>query len=544
MPRRLALTSASAALVLVAASAAEAVDPVGAAQPTAEEQLVIYTLNRARNDPARYGQQIGVDLSGVAARPPLAVNRNLVGSARYHTLDQREYDYTGHFNTTTNQGPNQMAVLNGYDLFGNGLGYMWASNANTIESAAWGYNLIPTFPEALALLIEDKGVAGLGHRVHLLAMADYFASHREIGAGKSTQGVERWYILQTGYRNANDTFLTGVVYDDANGNGRYDSGEGVGGATVTAGALSTVTMSQGGYSLQVTNGTHEVTCSGGAFAGQAFARVTVSGQNVEVDFRSGNPGAQVAFTNVDRPAVPGPEVAVIPVLETGVAPLMVQFDGATATPGVTFSWDFGDGGTSTSEDPVHTFAAGLWPVVFSATDADGTGRTLALVAAGGPPEGGTTAPGSNALKVKSGKLKVSRTGPDSATAVLGLELPGSFPGPSGLVLTVCLAGASKTFTLDAKGVATDPDGSTARLSYRKPKSGAVPDGTKGTLTVTLKGELDASLLAAGLRDAAEKRVIPGATPFGVLLAGHAYAGARPFQVNSKAGIKSVAKPAK
>ena len=49
--------------------------------------------------------------------------------------------------------------------------------------------------------------------------------------------------------------LTGVVYDDANGNGQYDPGEGVAGVTVSmdGGAYYAVTSASGGYSLPLVN---------------------------------------------------------------------------------------------------------------------------------------------------------------------------------------------------------------------------------------------------------------------------------------------------
>jgi hypothetical protein len=58
---------------------------------SAQEQLFIYLLNRARANPVAYQQEAGlsVDLSGVAARPPLAVNDDLSDSAQYHSDDMR-----------------------------------------------------------------------------------------------------------------------------------------------------------------------------------------------------------------------------------------------------------------------------------------------------------------------------------------------------------------------------------------------------------------------------------------------------------------------
>jgi hypothetical protein len=46
-------------------------------EPGNQEQLLIYELNRARNNPARFDQEnnLVADLSGVASQPPLAVNQ-------------------------------------------------------------------------------------------------------------------------------------------------------------------------------------------------------------------------------------------------------------------------------------------------------------------------------------------------------------------------------------------------------------------------------------------------------------------------------------
>ena len=57
---------------------------------------------------------------------------------------------------------------------------------------------------------------------------------------------------------------------------------------------------------------------------------------------------------------------------SGIAPLAVQFtDSSTGNP-TTYSWEFGDGGTSTEQNPVHTYdAAGTYTVTLTAENACG-----------------------------------------------------------------------------------------------------------------------------------------------------------------------------
>ncbi|RIJ76691.1 DUF1349 domain-containing protein, partial [Nakamurella silvestris] len=59
----------------------------------------------------------------------------------------------------------------------------------------------------------------------------------------------------------------------------------------------------------------------------------------------------------------------------GAAPLAVQFSSAGSIDpdgdDLTYSWNFGDGQTSTQANPTHSFAAGVWDVQLTVTDGDG-----------------------------------------------------------------------------------------------------------------------------------------------------------------------------
>jgi PKD repeat protein len=72
----------------------------------------------------------------------------------------------------------------------------------------------------------------------------------------------------------------------------------------------------------------------------------------------------------DEPPIPGPKpTAGFTVSTTGTTSTFTN----TTQYGVTYAWDFGDGGTSTAQDPTHTYAtAGPYIVTMTATNPNGT----------------------------------------------------------------------------------------------------------------------------------------------------------------------------
>jgi len=258
----------------------------------ADEQLFIYLLNKARSDPEAYeiDAALSVNLEGISAQPPLAVNTLLHNSAFFHAEEMAENDYFSHQSAVTGDWPNKMAIDAGYNL-------PFGSTPNNIESLAAGFGnppegVSPTdAPKALQLLIEDLGVNPPGHRQHLLAMSSFWEQHREIGTGfanNDSATFRNYWSIHTAYVNTTDLFLTGVVYDDKNDNGVYDLNEGLADVTVTTDQGGSVqTNSAGGWSIAVTSGTYIVSASGGNYTGIGSAVAIVSDANVEADFISG-----------------------------------------------------------------------------------------------------------------------------------------------------------------------------------------------------------------------------------------------------------------
>jgi hypothetical protein len=252
------------------------------------EQLFVYLLNRARHDPLAYQIERGlnVDLSSVDPRPPLAINSSLHGSARFHAEEMAKFNYFAHQSQVTGRWPNRNARDHGYPLPAS-----WSDDANNIESIAAGNSTAEATLEQLVL--SD------GHRNHLLGIHPFFAANREAGVGyghSATSTYRHYWAVHLARTEPSQTFLTGVVFDDANGNGRYDLNEGLGGVTVTVGNTTAVTNAAGGWVVAVPpNDAYQVTVAGAGFHGTATASVMVANDNRQVDFISGQASGILDF---------------------------------------------------------------------------------------------------------------------------------------------------------------------------------------------------------------------------------------------------------
>ena len=93
-------------------------------------------------------------------------------------------------------------------------------------------------------------------------------------------------------------YLLGTVFNDANSNGYYDQGEGLGSVTLTitgaGGTVTTTTTAYGGYQLQLAPGTYTITASGGALFGPITNTVTIGANNVHLNFIRGSQPQQNA----------------------------------------------------------------------------------------------------------------------------------------------------------------------------------------------------------------------------------------------------------
>jgi hypothetical protein len=131
-------------------------------------------------------------------------------------------------------------------------------------------DLTAAMDQAHENLFEDLTVPGRGHRSTMM-----YGEWKEVGVGiaEGPEGSFDSLYITINFAHRSDTgpFLTGVAYDDGDGDDFYtpDAGEALGGVAVQAFAAgtqtlanSTSTFASGGYSLELPVGTYDVRFSG------------------------------------------------------------------------------------------------------------------------------------------------------------------------------------------------------------------------------------------------------------------------------------------
>jgi hypothetical protein len=238
---------------------------------TTNEQMFLELVNAARLDPlgeaARQGIGLDTGLSPgtIATAPvqPLAPDAQLQQAASGHgrwMLETGIFDHTG----AGGSSPGQRMEAAGYRFEG---------------SWSWGENLAVLYTTGRI----DLGAAIRAHHDGLYASPTHrenlFAPQfRETGVsqerGQFRPGADTSMLTHKFGLSGSDVFLTGVIYDDRDGDGAYSVGEGRGGAGIAAAGAATASWAAGGYSL--------------ALASDPAVSVTLGGIEVVVDMSRGN----------------------------------------------------------------------------------------------------------------------------------------------------------------------------------------------------------------------------------------------------------------
>lgn len=294
------------------------------AHPSAEEQELLWLMNRARQDPSgegaflagleasaeepRIGEAIDlydVDLGvlqdeydAIAPKPPAAFDRRLHAAALAHAalmITHNDDDPP----CGSQQSPCQLdrVAPSGFffvasGLRGNAFGF---ADSPLFAHAAWGIDWGPFFNPT----VPPGMFPGRAHRNGVMSVSDASASQGMTNAGiavVATEGLETElgpFVVVADYANANtavgdhfDRFLVGTVWEDLDADGLYDAGEGIPGVTVTPvpGNWFATTSAGGGFAIPViTPGTIDVFFSGGGVPTRETS-VGVGADSVLVDY--------------------------------------------------------------------------------------------------------------------------------------------------------------------------------------------------------------------------------------------------------------------
>ena len=269
---------------------------------TAQEQYMLELVNRARLDPEAEEVRTGdaVD-SGVSTAPKqaLAVDPILAAAADNHSADMLDRDFFAHTNPD-GDGPTDRAQDEGWTGRGvwENISARWTSAQSVSDEQGW----------------IDASHAGLwesdGHQFGMLQ-----DSHTV--AGISTDWGEWSYpgstfptalVVTEKFSNDDQTYLTGVVIDDADNDDFYDIGEGQGGVHVTAwqgeDVYTTSTWDSGGYSLALDSGVYNVRFEGGDLETVYETVVTIGNENEKLDVFENDLDMPVLAMSEERSSMP------------------------------------------------------------------------------------------------------------------------------------------------------------------------------------------------------------------------------------------------
>lgn len=269
---------------------------------TAQEQYMLELVNRARMDPEAEEDRTGelVD-SGVSTAPKqaLAVDPILAAAADNHSADMLERDFFAHTNPD-GDSPTDRAQDENWEGGGvwENISARWTSANSVSDEQGW----------------VDASHEGLwesdGHQFGMLQ-----ASHTVVGIGVdwgewSYPGstFPTAMVVTEKFANDGQTYLTGVVIDDADGDDFYDIGEGQGGVKITASTqddvFATSTWASGGYSLALDAGTYNVRFEGGDLDTAFETVVTIGTQNEKLDVNEDDLNGPTGAMFAEKSSVP------------------------------------------------------------------------------------------------------------------------------------------------------------------------------------------------------------------------------------------------
>jgi uncharacterized protein YkwD len=253
---------------------------------SAQEQLMLELINRARLDPQAEAARFGISLNNglaegtisSAPKAPLAFNSDLNESAAGHSSWMLAADVFSH---TGSGGSNSATRMKN-------AGYVFTGSWGSGENIAWR-GTTSTLNITQSIYEQHKSLfLSAGHRKN--TMGDF----REIGIAQEIGGFTQngttfnsSMITQNFARSGTNAFITGVAYNDLDKDGFYDVGEQRSGIVVdwlgnSGGAVTTAAA--GGYAVKIplglTGSTNVAVTVGSTVIN---ASLSMTGTNVKLD---------------------------------------------------------------------------------------------------------------------------------------------------------------------------------------------------------------------------------------------------------------------
>lgn len=275
--------------------------------PSGEEQRMIWLMNRARQDPPAEGLWLATlsdpnvayardvysnvnlsvmksEFASYAPKPPAASDARLYAAAKAHAdslIVRDAQDHVGQYEQLAGAGFHPTAYR------GNAFSY----SMDGLYAHA-GLNIDWTNQTADGMQVG---------RLHRLAIMALDGDYTNVGIAFVPEGNNATLVgpnvmvgdyagANTAFTDHHNKFLVGTVWEDGDGDGLYDPGEGIGGVEVMPdrGTYYAVTGNAGGYAIPVdADGVYNIAFTGGALA-PCGKSVSVSGSSLLVDYQAGD----------------------------------------------------------------------------------------------------------------------------------------------------------------------------------------------------------------------------------------------------------------
>lgn len=207
---------------------------------------------------------------------PLAFDGDLNESAENHSswmIATDTFSHTG----AGGSNPGQRMTTAGYVFTGS---WAWA------ENIAWMSTRTPAGFQDEITQLHSLLMNSAGHKSNILN-----GTFREVGIGFEAGqygNYEGAFVTQNFARTASNAFLTGVAFDDLDGDKHYDINEGLSNFAVnaknnaTAAITTTKTGLAGGYEMELAPGGYTISFASNGFSTTSM-QVNISSKNIKLD---------------------------------------------------------------------------------------------------------------------------------------------------------------------------------------------------------------------------------------------------------------------